>query len=135
MRSKGSWILAGLVAALLAGCGEGGEGAAAAESRGPGAGGGAASGARVARGDAAAGEAVYRESCIMCHGEGGAGTKLGSPLATGDLGGVDQITQVVRAGVPQPEDYPVPMPGHAGMGLTDAQVRAVSAYVYFLTGR
>ncbi|HEX2202045.1 MAG TPA: cytochrome c, partial [Longimicrobium sp.] len=97
--------------------------------------GGGAPGARVARGEAAAGEAVYRKSCVMCHGPDGGGTQLGPSLVTGDLAGVDQITQVVRAGVPDPEEYPVPMPDHTGLALTDAQVQAVSAYVYFLTGR
>jgi mono/diheme cytochrome c family protein len=82
------------------------------------------------------GRRIYSESCIVCHGEDGRGTQLGPSLAGGEWkkvpgGDFAGIEALVRQGVARPTDFPVPMPAYGGF-LTDAQVRAVSAYAWSL---
>jgi mono/diheme cytochrome c family protein len=82
------------------------------------------------------GRALYRANCVMCHGEGGTGTQLGTSLVddewrSGD-GSFESIVQVVTAGAPATEQYGVPMPPRGNGTFTDAQIRAVSAYAYSL---
>jgi mono/diheme cytochrome c family protein len=43
------------------------------------------------------------------------------------------IEGVVRNGVPQPKQFPAPMPAMGGAPLSDEQVRAVAAYVYSIS--
>jgi mono/diheme cytochrome c family protein len=74
------------------------------------------------------GATLYRESCIMCHGEAGAGTQLGPPLA-GAGRAVEQVATAVREGVPTPQAYPVPMPPRGNGSFDDEQIRTVSEYV------
>ncbi|HEU0013270.1 MAG TPA: cytochrome c [Longimicrobium sp.] len=85
------------------------------------------------------GRRLYREACVMCHGEGGGGTQLGPSLVDGEWaqgdGGFDAITQVVRDGVAEPRDFPVPMPPRGNGGFDDARIRAVAAYTYSLARR
>jgi mono/diheme cytochrome c family protein len=78
------------------------------------------------------GERLYR-NCSVCHGLDGEGTQLGPPLADSrwmHIGGeVEEIAGIIRAGVPSPREYPVPMPPMGGDDLTDEDVYALSLYV------
>jgi mono/diheme cytochrome c family protein len=146
MRNVRWMMTAALLLAVFSGCDRGGGG------------GGAAKGGRDAKGAAAPddsgpppgqlpqgvsaeqgneGRALYRNTCVMCHGEGGRGTPLGPSLvdatwAQGRTGSFDEITQVVTEGAPATEEFGVPMPPRGNGALTDAQIRAVSAYTYSL---
>jgi mono/diheme cytochrome c family protein len=86
------------------------------------------------------GRRVYREGCVMCHGEEGEGTQLGPSLVDGEWrlaegGSFEAITQVVQGGVEEPEEFPVPMPSAEAARLSPEQVRAVAAYAYSLGRR
>jgi mono/diheme cytochrome c family protein len=71
--------------------------------------------------------------CSVCHGLDGRGTQLGPPLRDGEWmhieGGIDQILEVVRTGVPDPVAYPVPMPVMGGGDFDEGELRAVASYV------
>ena len=76
-------------------------------------------------------------TCFTCHGPDEKGTTLAPDLTDktwidGD-GTYNYIVQRVTTGVPQPKQYPAPMPPKGGANLTDAQVHAVAAYVYSLS--
>lgn len=80
------------------------------------------------------GRAVYRRYCIMCHGENLEGTQLGPSLVDGVWSEGRNATEadvaaVVREGVPEPEEFGVPMPPANGAGMTEDQVASVAAYV------
>lgn len=84
------------------------------------------------------GRKLYAESCVVCHGQNGEGTQLGSSLVDAEWvhaqgGTLESIEQVVRAGVADPENYPVPMHPYGEL-LNPEQIRAVSAYTYSLRG-
>lgn len=118
-------VIGGLL--FVAGCGGGDAGAA---TRGDGRGGGggasaAASSSKAAGEEAGEGAELYRASCIMCHGERGEGTQLGPALRGAPP---QQVAQAVRQGVPDPGDYPVPMPAHGADVLDEEELRAVSDY-------
>lgn len=85
------------------------------------------------------GRALYRGACVMCHGEGGQGTQLGPSLVDATWsqgsGSFEEITRVVTAGAPATEEFGVPMPPRGNGRMTDAQIRAVSAYAYSLARR
>jgi mono/diheme cytochrome c family protein len=85
------------------------------------------------------GRTLYRANCVMCHGEGGAGTQLGPSLVDNEwlrgTGAFEEIIQVVTEGAPATEQFGVPMPPKGNGAFTDAQVRAVSAYAYSLARR
>jgi mono/diheme cytochrome c family protein len=86
------------------------------------------------------GRRLYRQACVMCHGEAGEGTQLGPSLVDGEWrlaadGTFEGMLEVVRAGVQEPEEFPVPMVGAEEAGLTDEQARAVAAYAYSLSRR
>ena len=138
-------MTAALLLAVFSGCDRGGGGGAST-------GGGDAKGAaapgdsgpppgQLPQGVSAAqgneGRALYRTACVMCHGEGGRGTQLGPSLvdatwAQGRTGSFEEIIQVVTEGAPATEEFGVPMPPRGNGALTDAQIRAVSAYTYSL---
>lgn len=85
------------------------------------------------------GRRLYRETCVMCHGEGGRGTQLGPSLvdatwSRGD-GQFEEVIRVVTDGAPATEEFGVPMPPKGNGALTDAQIRAVSAYTWSLSRR
>ncbi len=86
------------------------------------------------------GRKLYVRACIMCHGEQAGGTQLGPSLTDlewtgGRSGTFEEITAVVRDGVPEPADFPVPMPPRGDGSFTDAQIRAVAAYTYSISNR
>lgn len=77
-------------------------------------------------------------TCFTCHGADANGTPLAPSLAddkwlTGD-GSYSFIQQRVNTGMPTPTaPYSAPMPPKGGANLSDAQVKAVSAYVYAIS--
>ncbi|MDE2137801.1 MAG: PQQ-dependent sugar dehydrogenase, partial [Gammaproteobacteria bacterium] len=74
--------------------------------------------------------------CVGCHGSDGKGTPQGPDLSgpawLWSDGSVAGLERTVRDGVPEPQHYRVPMPPMGGARLTDAQLRAVAAYVWAL---
>lgn len=72
--------------------------------------------------------------CHACHGPQATGTALG-PDMTDDVWlnveepTMENIMAVIRTGVPQPVQYPAPMPPMGGARLTDDQIHALAAYV------
>lgn len=83
------------------------------------------------------GKQTFGSSCFACHGAGGAGGPLAPALNDGEWlnidGAYDAIVQVVNQGVPQPKQFPAPMPPKGGAPLTEEQVRSVAAYVYSIS--
>ena len=138
------WITAAalLLAVFVSGCDRGGGGGGGRQAqKGAGAPGDSGpppgqlpQGVTAAQGNE--GRGLYRTNCVMCHGEGGAGTQLGPSLVddewrSGD-GSFESIVQVVTAGAPATDQFRVPMPPKGDGTFTDAQIRAVSAYTYSL---
>lgn len=117
-------MTAAATVAMMAACrGEGGGAEGGAKASGDGA------GRRAEREkDDSPGATLYRGSCIMCHGEAGAGTQLGPPLA-GAGRTAEQVATAVRNGVPTPAAYPVRMPSRGNGAFDDEQIRTVSEYV------
>lgn len=76
-------------------------------------------------------------TCGVCHGLEGEGTKLGPSFRDQDWIGIqgelDEIAGVIRAGVPSPREYPVPMPVMGGGDYDADQIRALAIYVYLLS--
>lgn len=78
--------------------------------------------------------------CFTCHGPAGQGTALGPNLADGQWVWVDpsepdfqnQLVEIMRAGVPQPREYPAPMPPMGGVSLTDEQLESLAVYLISL---
>lgn len=88
----------------------------------------------VALGDSIFEGTIAGGTCFTCHGNEGKGEQLAPDLTdeqwlNGD-GSLGFILNTVREGVPQPRQYPAPMPPMGGASLTDAQLLAVAAYVY-----
>jgi mono/diheme cytochrome c family protein len=83
------------------------------------------------------GQDQFGSVCAACHGSNGTGTTQAPALNDAAWlnisGGYDEIVAIVNAGVPTPRQYPAPMPPKGGSSWDDAQVRAVSAYVYALS--
>jgi mono/diheme cytochrome c family protein len=76
--------------------------------------------------------------CLTCHGQDGRGTALGPALDDQQwlnipTGSYEEIMEVVRTGVARPVAHPAPMPPMGGANLSDADLRAVAAYVYGLS--
>jgi mono/diheme cytochrome c family protein len=75
--------------------------------------------------------------CKSCHGPNGKGTKRGPNLADAHWihirGSYDEIIHVIVAGVPDPKKHPLPMPPRGNSKISDAEVRAVAAYVWSLS--
>jgi mono/diheme cytochrome c family protein len=76
-------------------------------------------------------------ACFGCHGQNAAGGPLAPPLNDSQWlhidGSLDAIVGIVTNGVPQPKQYPAPMPPRGGSTITDAQVKAVAAYVFSIS--
>ncbi len=85
------------------------------------------------------GQQLYGTVCVACHGPGGTGTPLGPALNDDQWldidGSYESIVQVIQVGVPQPRQYPAPMPPLGGGNFNEEQVRAMAAYVYSLSHR
>ncbi len=77
--------------------------------------------------------------CYACHGQDAKGMPgLGANLIDGEWlhsdGSLDALTNTVMNGVSAEESSSgTPMPPRGGSGITDDQVKAVSAYVYSLS--
>ncbi|HEX6938999.1 MAG TPA: cytochrome c [Longimicrobiales bacterium] len=81
-------------------------------------------------------------NCFTCHGMNGEGSQLAPNLrdsewlwldpAQGNL--LDQAVSRIQTGVPEPKQYPAPMPPMGGAQLSQEQVRDVAAYVLSLGG-
>jgi hypothetical protein len=67
------------------------------------------------------------------------GTQLGPSIVDATWsqgsGSFEEITRVVTEGAPATEEFGVPMPPKGNGSMTDAQIRAVSAYAYSLARR
>lgn len=76
--------------------------------------------------------------CQACHGPNGTGSTLGPDLSDDEwlnISGpdVDELAEVIRDGVPQPQQYPAPMPPMGGANLDTEQVQALAGYVASLS--
>lgn len=72
--------------------------------------------------------------CQACHGPSAGGTQLGPDLSDAEWlhlsdPDVSEIAALIAAGVPQPQEYPAPMPPMGGANLTDEQVQAIAGYI------
>lgn len=80
--------------------------------------------------DTAQGEAIYKKSCLACHGTGAAGApKLGEPdtWAPRIAQGMDTLVQHAIGGFKGAKGYMPPKGGF--MSLSDAEVSAAVAYM------
>jgi len=72
--------------------------------------------------------------CSVCHGDDAGGTQLGPPLLGPDwiniTGNLAEIEQIIRSGVPAPDEYPIPMPVLGGGSFDDQEIRALAAYIH-----
>lgn len=88
--------------------------------------------------DVAAGQQLFGTVCAACHGPDAKGTQLAPNLTDGEWIDVDgtypAIAQNIKTGVPQPKQYPAPMPPMGGGNFTDQQVNQLAAYVWSLGG-
>jgi mono/diheme cytochrome c family protein len=75
--------------------------------------------------------------CYTCHGMDGTGTQLAPNLTDQEWLNIDgsyqAIVDLIPVGVPQPKQYPAPMPPMGGAQLSEDQINAVAAYVYTLS--
>jgi glucose/arabinose dehydrogenase len=87
-------------------------------------------GERIFQGEAADG------TCAGCHGSDAKGSPVAPSLVNGVWffgdGSLKAISKTVADGVPKPRNYSDPMPPRGGAPLSDADVAAVSAYVWAL---
>ena len=76
-------------------------------------------------------------TCYVCHGMEAKGGPVGPDLTDGQWlngdGSLGFIASTVRQGVPQPKQFPAPMPPMGGASLSEEHVNAVAAYVYSLS--
>lgn len=93
----------------------------------------------VALGDRIFHGEVADGTCAGCHGSDGKGSPQAPSLVDGNWyfgdGSFKSIEKTVADGVPRPRNYSDPMPPRGGAPLSDAQVAAVSAYVWALGHR
>jgi mono/diheme cytochrome c family protein len=78
-----------------------------------------------------------QQTCFTCHGRDASGAPLAPALNDRNWintdGSYDELVNVIRTGVPQPRQYPSPMPAMGGTRLSEDQVRSLAAYVYALS--
>ena len=89
----------------------------------------------VALGDSVFHGKVGGALCYVCHGPAGKGVNgLGPNLTDNEWlngdGSLPFIEKTVTEGVPKPKKMPAPMPPKGGGQLTEAQIKAVAAYVW-----
>lgn len=81
-------------------------------------------------------------NCMTCHGPDATGTSL-APNLTDDewlwttaaaepQALKDELIAQIHQGVPQPKQFPAPMPAMGGGQLTDQEVQALAAYILTL---
>jgi glucose/arabinose dehydrogenase/mono/diheme cytochrome c family protein len=87
-----------------------------------------ARGARIFRGE------VDNGTCAGCHGSDAKGTPLAPDLTSGKWlwgdGSFESLTKTIANGVPNPKNFRSPMPAKGGTELSDADLKAVAAYVW-----
>lgn len=85
------------------------------------------------------GEELFATACVACHGAEAAGTQLAPSLQDDEWiqvdGSYSEIVALIKNGVANPEQHPVPMPPRGGGDFGDAEVRALAAYVVTLRER
>lgn len=78
--------------------------------------------------------AVKNGTCGGCHGADLSGTPIGADLMDGQFrwsdGSLDGIEKTIAAGVPHPIDHSGAMPPMGGVQLSQADLKAVAAYVW-----
>lgn len=78
------------------------------------------------------GQRLFEAACAACHGPQGGGTQIGPALNDAEWlhiqGALDEIVQLIRAGVPNPQQFTIPMPPREGE-FSDAELRDLAAYV------
>ncbi|HEX2094302.1 MAG TPA: cytochrome c [Longimicrobiaceae bacterium] len=84
------------------------------------------------------GQQLYGTVCVACHMAGGTGGPVAPALNDNQWiwvpgGEYPGIVQIINSGVPAPKQHSGPMPPRGGGSFTDAQVRAIAAYVYALS--
>jgi glucose/arabinose dehydrogenase/cytochrome c5 len=88
-------------------------------------------GDRIFHGEAADG------TCAGCHGSDAKGSPEAPDLTSGNWvqndGSFKGLIKVITVGVPKPRNYSDPMPPKGGAPLSDADVDAVSAYVWAIS--
>ena len=78
--------------------------------------------------------------CQACHGPSAGGTQLAPDLTDAEWLNVPEPTVealagIIRSGVPQPREYPAPMPAMGGASLNDAQIQALAGYIASIAQR
>lgn len=81
-----------------------------------------------------------RGGCHVCHGPDGSGTQLAPDLTDDEwlqvaAPEVDALVELIRDGVPDPQQFAAPMPPMGGADLSADQVRALAAYVATIAQR
>ena len=97
-----------------------------------------ASPAQLALGDSVFRGRVGGALCFVCHGATGKGVEGVGPNLTDKEwlntdGSLASIETVITEGVAKPKKTSTPMPPKGGGQLTEAQIKAVAAYVYSLS--
>jgi cytochrome c5 len=80
-----------------------------------------------------------RGGCHACHNAQATGTQLAPDLTDDEWVNVsgrdyEEIVNLIRTGVPQPQQHPAPMPPMGGANLSAEQVNALAAYIVALGG-
>lgn len=96
------------------------------------------SGSLIARGDSLYHGALGQANCVLCHGPFLRGGSHGTNLRDGTWhhgdGSYQFLVSVTRNGVEKAAHSPIPrMPPMGGNPLTDDQIRALAAYVYWFS--
>ena len=77
---------------------------------------------------------VAGATCAGCHGGDASGTPVGPDLTSGKwlwgAGSLASLTNTIAKGVPVPKEHPGAMPPLGGVSLSDAELKAVAAYVW-----
>lgn len=91
------------------------------------------SGAVIARGDSLYHGVTGSANCYMCHGPFLRGSSEGTNLRDDKWHNIDgtlsAVDSIIRAGVSKPDH--MTMPPRGGMPISDADVKALAAYVYW----
>ena len=82
---------------------------------------------------------VAGATCSGCHGADGIGTPVGPALDGGKWlwsdGSLAALTGTIKDGVPEPKQHPGAMPPMGGVQLSQADLTAVSSYVWAIGHR